>query len=153
MTNEVSITKLINMLFDERRDEHGQEYTNAYVAEQIGVAPRTVGRWRETDINVSLQDCRRLCAFFSVPLVYFDVESVTEAAAILVNHYESDHSLDGLIAAINMEEYGLPDTISTKTFLDNLHKLSPDNQQRLMRMAANLSADVLEMLQAQLGKD
>jgi transcriptional regulator with XRE-family HTH domain len=91
MRDYLPLADQIQILFEAVRHPDGRSYTLQEVSEQTQVSLATLSQLRTGRIkNPQLSTLRALCAFFQVPLRYFDTRTTEECYAIVVQKEEED---------------------------------------------------------------
>lgn len=101
MTNFLSIADQLNVLMTVRTHPDGRAYTLQEVSAGTGIGAATISQMRTGRIrNPQFSTIRALCAFFAVPLRFFETRTVEECYSLLQAHDEADTSETGEISEI-----------------------------------------------------
>jgi len=91
MDEYLPISQQVQILFDEVQHEDGRAFTLQEVSDGTGVSVGTISQLKTGKIqNPQLNTLRELCAFFGVPLRYFETKSVEECYALIHDPYTID---------------------------------------------------------------
>ena len=84
MHDYLPIAEQINILFEARKNPNGESYTIQQVSDATGISVASISQLRNGKIqNPQLSTLRALCAFFDVPLSYFNSDSREACFAFL----------------------------------------------------------------------
>ena len=101
MSNFLSVAEQLNVLLSARTHPSGRPYTLQEVSDGTGVGAATISQVRTGRIrNPQFSTIRALCAFFNVPLRFFETRTVEECFAVLQAQDEPIEDRTGEISGI-----------------------------------------------------
>lgn len=118
MTDYLPLAKQLQILFEMITDEAGQPYTLKAVSQATGVSLPTLSQLKNGKItNPQLNTLRAICAFFEIPLRYFDTHTVDECRGII---------------ELRQDNNAVSENPETDLFARMAATLSPQGQQDLL---------------------
>lgn len=101
MSNVLSVAEQLNVLLSARTHPSGRPYTLQEVSDGAGVGAATISQVRTGRIrNPQFSTIRALCAFFNVPLRFFETRTIEECYAVLQEQDEPAEDRTGEISEI-----------------------------------------------------